>query len=377
MSKVNVFITGIGGGGVGEQILKALRLSTNQYNIIGGDMNTSSKGLMLVDKPYILPPASDSNYVEILIDLCKKHDVKALFYGSEPELKVMSENREIFADNGIFIPLNPKNVIDICMDKNKTMDWFKENGFCMPKSVSVNNKQQLLNIDFIPAVLKPSVGGGGSANTFIARNKKELEMFGSYMLELYGEFIVQQYVGTYNSEYTVGIMNDMDGKFINSIAVKKSIMSGLSNRIKVKNTSGFDEYGDYLAISSGVSQGEIGKFPMITNKCREIAEKIGATGPINIQCREQNGEIYVFEINPRISGTASLRAMVGYNEPDVMIRKYILGEDIKSDFEYKSGYITRGLEECYMNEEFMKKIERIEKTDIPTNSQKSGGGGVK
>lgn len=359
MNKLNVFITGIGGGGVGEQILKALRLSDNQYNIIGGDMNTSSKGLMLVDKPYILPSASDINYVGILIDLCKKHDVKALFYGSEPELKVMSENREIFADNGIFIPLNPKNVIDICMDKNKTMDWFKENGFCMPKSVNVNNKKQLLGIDFIPAVLKPSVGGGGSANTFIARNKKELEMFGSYMLELYGEFIVQQYVGTYNSEYTVGIMNDMDGKFINSIAVKKSIMSGLSNRIKVKNTSGFDEYGDYLAISSGVSQGEIGKFPMITDKCREIAEKIGATGPINIQCREQNGEIYVFEINPRISGTASLRAMVGYNEPDVMIRKHILGEDIKSDFEYKSGYITRGLEECYMNEEFMQNIEKV------------------
>ena len=34
----------------------------------------------------------------------------------------------------------------------------------------------------------------------------------------------------------------------------------------------------------------------------------------------------MFEINPRFSGTTSLRAMVGYNEPDVLIRHHVLGE---------------------------------------------------
>lgn len=356
MNKIPVMITGVGGGGVGEQILKALRLSKNQYFLVGGDMNRNSKGFMLVDQPYILPRATDTEYINTLLLLCKKHDIKVLFYGSEPELKVMSNNREIFEKNGIFIPLNPKHVIDICMDKNKTMDWLKLNGFDYPQSKTITTMENLLAIDFIPAVLKPSIGGGGSVNTFIARDKGELEMFGKYLLNLYGEFIVQEYVGTPESEYTVGVMCDMEGIYINSIAVKKNIMSGLSNKTKVKNTSGKDKYGDILVISSGVSQGEIGKFPEVTNVCRNIAEKLGCTGPINIQCRLQDGKVYVFEINPRISGTSSLRAMVGYNEPDTMIRKYICKEDIQVDFPYETGYIARGLEEAFISQDFMKSI---------------------
>jgi carbamoyl-phosphate synthase large subunit len=350
-------ITGIGGGGVGEQILKALKLSDLDYYLVGGDMNRNSKGLKNVDKPYILPPASSEAYVDTLLMLCKKHDIKALFYGSEPELKVMSKYRKVFSDHGIFIPLNPENVINICMDKNMTMEWFQKNEFTMPRNIKINRESNIDEIDFYPVVLKPSVGGGGSNNTFIARDKNELSMFSVYLLSIYNEFIAQEYVGTPESEYTVGILNDMQGNYINSIAVKKNIMSGLSNKIKVKNTSGNTKCGDMLMISSGVSQGEIGKFPEVTAECKKIAQTLGCTGPINIQCRLQDNKVYVFEINPRISGTTSLRALVGYNEPDVMIRKHILGQNIEIDFSYKSGYIARGLDEVFIESAFMDSIE--------------------
>ena len=96
-------------------------------------------------------------------------------------------------------------------------------------------------------------------------------------------------------------------------------------------------------ISSGISEGYVDKYPEVTKVCEEISEKIGAKAAINIQCRLYKGKVYVFEINPRYSGTTSIRAMTGYNEPEIMIKKYILNEKVEKDFKYKSGYIARGL----------------------------------
>lgn len=381
MNKIPVLVTGIGGGGVGEQILKCLRMSKLPYCIVGGDMNRNSKGFKLVDQAYILPPASNERYIETLIKICKRHSINIAFYGSEPELKKMSDYRDLLKDNGIFVPLNPKEVIDTCMDKNKTMQWLKNNGFQYPQSCKVTCKEELMSISFLPAVLKPSVGGGGSVNTFIARDERELRTFGMYLLELYQEFIAQEYVGSYDKEYTVGVINDMNGDYINSIAVKKNILSGLSSKIKVKNLND-DSHGDYLVVSSGISQGEIGRFPEITEKCAEIACQLGCTGPVNIQCRVQDQQVYVFEINPRISGTSSLRAMVGYNEPDIMVRKYVLGEDIPQNFDYKYGYIVRGLDESFFSKQEMEAIPQAlehckDVIDEPRKCKKmeTGGGG--
>jgi len=105
--------------------------------------------------------------------------------------------------------------------------------------------------------------------------------------------------------------------------------------------------GSHLGISSGISQGEIGRFPSVTNQCKEIAAKLGATSAMNIQCRLVNGKVYVFEINPRFSGTTSLRAICGYNEPEILVRSHFLNEQIHPDFGYKSGVILRSLTESF------------------------------
>jgi carbamoyl-phosphate synthase large subunit len=49
-------------------------------------------------------------------------------------------------------------------------------------------------------------------------------------------------------------------------------------------------------------------------------------GPANIQCRLVGDEVKVFEVHPRFSGTTSIRAMVGFNEPDILIRNYLFNE---------------------------------------------------
>lgn len=356
MSVISVMVTGIGGGGVGEQILKCLKISKLSYFIIGCDINKISKGFSQVDRGYIVPQASDKNYIDAIVGICKKDHIQILFPGSEPELKLISKNRHIFQDLGVCIPLNSQELIDICMDKNRTMDFLKKEGFSLQKYWEIRTKEDLENVNIYPVVMKPSIGGGGSVNTFIAQNDREVRNFGEYLLEFYDQFIVQEYVGDAQNEYTVGVFHNLQGEYINAIAVKKNIMSGLSNKMKIPNKTGRSELGSTLAISSGVSQGEIGRFDEVIEPSRKIAAALGATAAINIQCRVHNGNMYVFEINPRISGTSSLRALVGYNEPELLIREYIMGEDLRKDFEYGAGYITRGLSEEFIDNDLIRKI---------------------
>jgi carbamoyl-phosphate synthase large subunit len=115
--------------------------------------------------------------------------------------------------------------------------------------------------------------------------------------------------------------------------------------MSVPNNTSRSELGTKLVISSGVSHGYIGRHNQVTEQCKEIAKAIGVKGAINIQCRLVDGVVKVFEINPRFSGTTSLRAMVGYNEPDILIRRHLFGEVISKDFEYEEALILRGLTE--------------------------------
>lgn len=345
MTSLTVLVTGVGGGGHGEQILKALRLSEVDYTIVGTDISPYSKGLYEVDHAEIVPPANDPHYIERLLRICERHKVAAVFHGSEPELKILSRYRDQFIRKGIFLPLNPPQVIDLCMDKVRTFEFLKAEGFPVPAFRKVSAADQFTDFESLPAVLKPSTGGGGSANVFLAQTQDELRAFGTYLLSIYPEFIVQEYVGSHESEFTVGVLSSMQGELLNSIAVKRNILSALSNRLKAPNRTSRKELGSILAISNGVSQGEIGPFPEVTASCEQIALALGCCGSINIQCRVMNGKVYVFEINPRFSGTTSLRAMVGYNEPDVLVRKHVLGENIQPRFAYNSGTILRGLAE--------------------------------
>jgi len=357
--KLTVMVTGVAGGGVGEQIIKALRLSEINYRIVGTDITPYSKGLMEVDAPYLLPPASDPSYIDKLLALCRAEKVQAIFPGSEPELSIISRVRKLFSEGeNIFLPINPEIVIDIGLNKSKTVQFLSEKGYPFPKTVIVESIKDAKRIDFFPVVVKPKAGSSGSKDVFITQNEEELVSLLKYLYRDHDKLIVQEYIGGVNAEFTVGVLISMDGKLINSIAVKRDILSGLSNKVKVINRSGNQELGSVLAISTGITQGEIGKFPEVSKTCEELALAIGCRSTINIQCRLVNDEVHVFEINPRFSGTTSFRAMVGFNEPDLLLRKHILGERIEKNFRFRSGVIMRGLAERLIDPDRAMKVAR-------------------
>ncbi|MBI2383229.1 MAG: ATP-grasp domain-containing protein [Gammaproteobacteria bacterium] len=346
--RIGVLVTAIGGIGYGDQILKALRLvPAGRYRIVGADVRSECPQFAKVDAAVTLPRADSPEYVDAVIAVCRDFDLRAAFIGCEPELKVVAQHRERFAAAGIFLPVNRPQMIAQCFDKAACMKAIEDAGFPTPRQVAVDDPSDLDAIDWFPVVVKPARQSGGSVDCFIAQDPGELYSLASYLhLGSAGRsFMVQEYVGTPSDEYSVGILYDMNGQYLNSIAVRRDLGSLLNVKQKVPNRTGRTDLGPLLAISSGVSHGEIGPYPEVATQCRAIADIFHPQGPINIQCRLVNGRVRVFEINPRFSGTTSLRAMVGYNEPDLLIRKHLCNEPIAEGFPFRSATILRSLTE--------------------------------
>jgi len=352
--KINVLVTGIGSGGVGEQIVKALKIA-NKYKIIG--TNTTHNVTERVDAFHLIPIASDNTYIDRLQKICKEAQINIIIPGSEEELKILSEERLRFDDYLLLI--QPKEVIDVCMNKLMTMKFLRNNEFYHPRTMLVSGGANVATIkSWLPAVIKP-IDGRGSNNVFIAQDMNELSFFCNYLMKQGQAPIIQEYIGSHNEEYTVGILSALNGDLIDSIVLKRNV-EGISKRLNIKrynisNETAVDRWAvkmnlksnslsEDMVISSGISQGKFVDHPIIKNYCEKVAKVLGSKGPLNIQCRMMDNKVYIFEINPRFSGTTSLRAMAGFNEPDILIRHHF-GKEPLSKYTYKKICIHRKLTE--------------------------------
>jgi carbamoyl-phosphate synthase large subunit len=150
----------------------------------------------------------------------------------------------------------------------------------------------------------------------ILNNDKEVELYIQQMPE---GIVFQEYVGSPSEEYTVGVLVSREGEIVDSIVLHRNLI-GLSLGTHRK----IDE--QYYALSTGYSQGFVVRRPDIQSACESLALQMGIRGPVNMQLRMADGKPVFFEVHPRFSGTTSIRADVGFNEPDILIRNFVLGE---------------------------------------------------
>ena len=344
---LNILVTAIGGGGHGEQILKALRhAKDNRYNLFGADSNSNCPQFALVEKGFVVPRADSPDFLSAVLSICKKYSINALFHGCETELQKYSDNRNLFYSEDIFLPINTKNTIAKCMDKLETASFLKEIGIPGPQSALIENYEQAEKLNFFPMILKPNKGSGGSKDCYIVQNAHQMRAILLYLqISSDNPILAQEYVGSSEKEYTVGVLHDMDGNYINAISIRRELKSGLNIKLSVKNQLNREDLGPHLIVSSGISMGLVERNEEVIDTCKKIAWRLDARGAINIQGRLTSEGFKVFEINPRFSGTTSIRALMGYNEPDILLKKHLMKEEVRQDFPYKEGLVLRTLSE--------------------------------
>lgn len=302
MSKYNILITGTGGCGVGEGLCKALE-KLPDYNIF--TCNSSDNSLFLFNYPensFIVPYANNPNYCTTILKICKENQIQVIFPGSEQELTVIVNNRDYFTKYGIQIFANTRDVINTFDSKWETFVRLSALNIKTPDTTIDIDDTEFFKRNTFPLVIKPIIGNA-SKNVFIIDNLEELSCIREYLELKKIPFVIQQHVGNEKEEYTISVLSDLKGNYLGSIVLKRILSGGFSQFVECQN---YEEI-DIVA--------------------RKIAEKVNSKGPLNIQCRILNNELYVFEINPRFSGTTPFRALLGFNEADILFKKE------KNDFE--------------------------------------------
>lgn len=319
-SPIVVLVTGVSGGSIGEQVCKSLALGRQSYRVVVTNSERDATHVVSADCRETLPLASATDYLDRLLELVARHKVAFVIPGSEPELIRISCSLSAFAALGTTVLVNAPHVIATCVDKTKTIAFLSAQGFHTPQTFILSSGQQLKEMPFAyPCIVKPVHGGGGSANTFLAQDEEELRFFISYLVKNGAMPLIQEYIPDAETEYTVGVLHSPVGEHLGTVVLRRQILNGLSNRLRVNNRTGRSELGKVLAVSSGISQGDIVDFEPVRLAAEQMAQAIGSVGPLNIQGRWDGLRFVPFEINPRFSGTTPMRALAGFNEPERMI----------------------------------------------------------
>jgi carbamoyl-phosphate synthase large subunit len=363
MKKNATVLVTASGGIIGQGIIKSLRLATsssltpNCYRILAVDSSPLSAGLYRSDIGLIVPKASDPEYIDSIIKHLKNYEVDALFVGSDEELlTIASAKKRIERESPSKALVTQLDVIKIARDKWETFKFLKSNNLSCAESCLPDNKEEFTKEFGFPIVVKPREGFG-SVNFFLTNSTYEMEYALNKIQEYGWKPMLQEYLP--GIEFTSGITIDSNSKHVmSSISIRKYLKGGQTYKAFI------DDY------------------PMVRLSAENAAKKLGVTGPVNIQAKYvlegeiigssqtaskfdhknvdeimQNGEMKIFEINPRFSATCPLRSYAGVNEPDIVFRNTVLDEKIEKVIYYRRLVCMRYWNEVYVDLEAYEKLK--------------------
>ena len=164
----------------------------NSGKVIATDMSELAPAIYEADKFYIVPAMSDPKYLDIILDICKKEKVDALFTLIDPEISLIAKNKTRFLDIGTIPLVSEYEQVELAFDKYKMFCYLKENGFKTAKSY-VDKNEFYTDLDEgkinFPVFVKP-VKGSASINISKVNSKKEIDL----LFDLYDNLIIQEFL---------------------------------------------------------------------------------------------------------------------------------------------------------------------------------------
>lgn len=286
-----------------QSFQKAAKRLNIKSNVVAGDCSETAPAIYFADRKAILPRIDEVNYIDEIINVCKREGIRLVIPTIDTDLLLLSEERErIESESGAVVLISSTEVISICRDKINTQKFLEENEFKIPKMYS-EEELDSGEIEF-PLFIKPK-SGSSSINTFKVNNIEELATYRS----LIKEPIVQDFME--GKEFTVDVFLDFDGNLITVVP-----------RLRMATRSG------------EISKGKIIKDKEIIEDIKRLVEVLKPVGHITVQLMKTNKGIEYIEINPRFGGGAPMSIQSGADSCENLYR-LLMGENLEYNENYR------------------------------------------
>lgn len=250
----------------------------SKCKIVASDNKATAPALYFASEEYVVPRIDAPEYVDTVLDICRRENVKAITTLIDPEIELLSVNRERFLAEGI-LPLCPADELAArcCFDKYEMFKHCIKNG--IPTPLTYHDFDEFKKglsegcISF-PVFMKPVCGSGsvGAHKVYTIEQAEADWNSGEH------DYIIQ--------ELMTGGDCDAD-VYVDAISHKA--VAAFSKR-KIETRIG------------GASKTISYKDPKLFSFIEEIASVFKFCGPLDMDFFIKDGRYYLSEVNPRFGG---------------------------------------------------------------------------
>lgn len=244
--------------------------------VIATDMSNLAPAIYEADKYYIVPKMTAPEYLDVVLDICKKEEITGVLSLIDPELSLLAENREKFEAIGTTVIGSSYALCEMSLDKFQMYSWLETHGYRCAKSY-MDKDAFYADVDAgvitYPVFVKPA---RGSASISISKvyDRETVELLFAHEDGL----MIQEFLD--GQEIGADVYIDMVSHEVVSIFTKK----------KLKMRAGETD--------KAVSFQDEKLFALI----EQFVKDAGYNGQIDIDIFDVKGEYYISEVNPRFGG---------------------------------------------------------------------------
>ena len=244
--------------------------------VIATDMSNLAPAIYEADKYYIVPRMNAPEYLDTILDICKKEQITGVLSLIDPELSLLAENRNLFEKIGVTVIGSSYELCEMSLDKNRMFQWLTTHKYNCARSY-IDKEKFFADVEkgeiAYPVFVKP-VKGSASISISKVYDKDTVEVLFCHEDGL----MIQEFLD--GQEIGADVYIDMLSGDVVSIFTKK----------KLKMRAGETD--------KAVSFQDEKLFDLIKNFVKEA----GYRGQIDIDIFDINGEYYISEVNPRFGG---------------------------------------------------------------------------
>ena len=242
--------------------------------IVIADNSNLAPTIYVADKYYIVPKIYEKNYIDNIIEICKREKINIVCTLIDSEIKILADNKKKFDELGILLMVPSSKTAELCFDKYKMYKYLKNNNINTVITYEKieefeNNKEGIT----FPVFVKPKTGSGSVG----ARRVENMETLRK-LFEEDDTLIIQELMSEKDLDADVYV-DTISGEIIN-IFLKDKLETRISGANK---TISFKDEKLYELI-------------------KDIVSKFEFKGTINMDFFKKDGRYYLSEVNPRFGG---------------------------------------------------------------------------